>query len=120
MKNQSIWKKLKFAFNGIIYATRNEHNMQRHIISTLIVICLFYYLEISILWWALIILCIGLIIAAELLNSAIEDLIDYLHPEIHEKVGKRHVSRNGFSFEHNCFTNWISSYFISSFLIEKM
>lgn len=88
MKNQSIWKKLKFAFNGIIYATRNEHNMQRHIISTLIVICLFYYLEISILWWALIILCIGLIIAAELLNSAIEDLIDYLHPEIHEKVGK--------------------------------
>lgn len=87
MKNQSIWKKLKFAFNGIIYATRNEHNMQRHIISTLIVICLFYYLEISILWWALIILCIGLIIAAELLNSAIEDLIDYLHPEIHEKVG---------------------------------
>lgn len=88
MKNQSIWKKLKFAFNGIIYATKNEHNMQRHIISTLMVICLFYYLQISIFWWALVILCIGLIIAAELLNSAIEDLIDYLHPEIHEKVGK--------------------------------
>lgn len=88
MKNQSIWKKLKFAFNGILYATRNEHNMQRHIISTTIVICLFYYLKISIFWWALIILCIGLIIAAELLNSAIENLIDYLHPEIHEKVGK--------------------------------
>ncbi|QKJ26870.1 diacylglycerol kinase [Aliarcobacter cibarius] len=88
MKNQSIWKKLKFAFNGIVYATKNEHNMQRHLISALIVICLFSYFKISIFWWALIILCIGLIIASELLNSAIEALIDYLHPELHEKIGK--------------------------------
>lgn len=87
MKNQSIWKKLKFAFNGIIYALKNEHNMQRHLVSAILVICLFYFLEISIFWWALIILCIGLVIAAELINSAIETLIDYLHPEIHEKIG---------------------------------
>ena len=88
MKNQSIWKKLKFACNGIIYALKNEHNMQRHLISAILVICVFYFLEISIFWWALIILCIGLVIAAELLNSAIETLIDYLHPEIHEKIGQ--------------------------------
>ena len=87
MKNQSIWKKLKFAWNGVIYALKNEHNMQRHLISAVIVLGLFFFLKISILWWALIILCIGLVIAAELLNSAIETLIDYLHPEIHEKIG---------------------------------
>lgn len=87
MKNQSIWKKLKFACNGIIYALKNEHNMQRHLISAVIVLCLFFFLKISIFWWALIILCIGLVIAAELLNSAIETLIDYLHPQVHEKIG---------------------------------
>ena len=87
MKNQSILKKLKFALNGISYALKNEHNMRRHILSGILVICLFYFFEISLLWWALIILCIGLVIAAELLNSAIETLIDYLHPEMHEKIG---------------------------------
>lgn len=87
MKNQSIWKKLKFAFNGIFYAIKNEHNMKRHLILAILVLSLFYFLQISILWWALIILCIGLVIAAELLNSAIETLIDYLHPQLHEKIG---------------------------------
>lgn len=87
MKNQSMWKKLKFAWNGIIYAIKNEHNMQRHLISAILVICLFSFLKISIFWWALIILCIGLIIAAELINSAIEALIDHLHPQLHEKIG---------------------------------
>ena len=87
MKNQSILKKLKFALNGISYALKNEHNMRRHILSGILAICLFSFLEISLLWWALIILCIGLVIAVELLNSAIETLIDYLHPQLHEKIG---------------------------------
>ena len=36
----------------------------------------------------LIALCIGLVIAAELLNSALEALIDHLHPEIHPAIGR--------------------------------
>lgn len=39
------------------------------------------------LWWALIVLCVALVLAAELVNSAIETLTDHLHP-LHPVVGK--------------------------------
>lgn len=87
MKNRSLWNKLTFAWHGIVYAFKHEHNMQRHLIISIVVLSIFTWLKISAIWWALIILSMGLVIAAELVNSAIETLVDYLHPELHEKIG---------------------------------
>ena len=87
IKNQSLGRKFTFAWNGIVHAIKHEDNLKRHVVSGLIVICFFGWLNISAIWWALISLSIGLVIAAELANSAIEALIDYLHPEIHEQIG---------------------------------
>jgi diacylglycerol kinase (ATP) len=44
-------------------------------------------LRVSPLWWALIILCIAIVVALEALNSALEYVIDRLHPEIHAEIG---------------------------------
>lgn len=87
MKNRSLWHKLKFAWQGIIYAIKHEHNMQRHMIISMAVLVFFSWLDISLVWWALIIVSMGLVIAAEMANSAIEALVDYLHPELHEQIG---------------------------------
>jgi diacylglycerol kinase len=87
MKNQSLLHKFIFAWQGFIYAIKNEHNMQRHIIIAILTLGLFAWLGVASIWWALIVLCIGLILAAELANSAIESLIDHLHPERHEQIG---------------------------------
>lgn len=86
MKNQSFFKKLGFALSGFCYATKHEHNMRRHIIVGLLTLVFFAWLQPAPIWWALIILCITLVIATELVNSAIEGLIDYLHPHKHEKI----------------------------------
>ena len=39
------------------------------------------------LWWALVALISGLVLAFELMNAALEKLIDRLHPERHPEIG---------------------------------
>jgi len=88
MKNQSFRNKLSNAFSGIIFTWRNESNFRRQIILAIFTFAFFLVLRPDPLWWALIILCVGLVLATEMINSAIEALIDYLHPEIHPAIGK--------------------------------
>lgn len=46
------------------------------------------YLSLSIVSWSLVILSMGIVWAAEAFNSAIEFLVDLVHPEWHEKAGR--------------------------------
>lgn len=88
MKNQSIGQKLKNACNGIVFTYKTENNFRVHCYSAVVVILLLSLFQPELVWWALIIICIALIIAAELANTAIETLVDHLHPEIHPEIGK--------------------------------
>jgi undecaprenol kinase len=38
------------------------------------------------LWWAVVLLTIGFVLAAELANTAVEHLADHLHPEQHPSI----------------------------------
>lgn len=42
--------------------------------------------RIELVWWAILGLCIALVFTAEMVNAALEYLIDRLHPEIHEEI----------------------------------
>ncbi len=86
-KNQTLSRRLTNACKGIYFCWQEENSFRTHIILGLITTAVFAFLHISLIWWALIILCIGLILAAETLNTAIEALIDHLHPEIHPNIG---------------------------------
>ena len=88
MKSQPIQQKIKNAINGIIFTFKTESNFRFHCYSAILVFLVFIFLQPSLIWWALIIICIGLVIAAELANTAIETLLDHIHPEIHPEVGK--------------------------------
>jgi len=87
MKSQPFSQKLKNASNGIIFTFKTESNFRFHCYSSIAVFLVFIFIQPSLIWWALIIICIALVIAAELANTAIETLLDYMHPEIHPKVG---------------------------------
>ena len=39
------------------------------------------------IWWAVLGLAVGIVLMAELFNSALETLIDHVHPEHHPEVG---------------------------------
>ncbi len=87
----SIGKRLKsfvYAFNGLKVLFKEEHNARIHLVAAFCVILLGWFLELSALEWVAISLAIGAVFAAELFNSALENLADHLAPERHEKVKK--------------------------------
>ena len=77
-----------YAGRGIRLVFTSEANMKIHIlIAAVVVICGFFF-QITIQEWIACILCIGLVFSAEMINTAIENVVDLASPEHHELAGK--------------------------------
>lgn len=72
------------AINGIIFAIKNEANMRIHILATITVLLMCLFINISKLEIMLIIVMIALVIFSELVNTAIEKIVDIVSPEYNE------------------------------------
>ena len=83
-------KSFGYAIDGLKYAFKYEQNLTVHIVATILVIVFGILFNISSFEWLLIFLCIGLVIATELLNTSIEATIDLISPNKHPlaKVAK--------------------------------
>lgn len=80
-------KGAKYALKGAFILLRTEASVQvQFTIATLLTILGFYF-EISSTEWMFQILSIGLIISIEGLNTAVEEIADFIHPEFHNKIG---------------------------------
>ncbi len=88
MKNQNFNKRLAFALKGVKWAWSSERSFRSQVAITVLVICSLLYFKATLTWWAIFILVIGATLAAELLNTALEHLIDLLHPNYHPSIGK--------------------------------
>ncbi|TFJ94084.1 diacylglycerol kinase family protein [Lentibacillus salicampi] len=71
------------AWNGIKAATRTEGNFRIHLITAFAVISAGIFFRLTVIKWLMIIVAIGFVLAVELLNTAIEKMLDYLKPDIH-------------------------------------
>lgn len=69
-------KSFLHAIDGIIYTTKNEHNMVIIIPCMILAIIAGWTFKISATEWLFMILVIGLVIGAEMINTAIEALVD--------------------------------------------
>jgi diacylglycerol kinase len=78
----------KWAFKGIKDLLRHHPNAQVHTLATCLVVPLSFYLKISRIEWAIILLCIALVLSMEALNSAVEYLADKVSPEQDPLIGK--------------------------------
>jgi diacylglycerol kinase len=86
MKN--ILKSFKFAFEGLKILLQEEQNARIHLLIMLVVIIAGFVYNISYLEWVAIIFAIGLVFALEILNTAIENLADFVSPDKHQKIKK--------------------------------
>lgn len=83
----------KNAFSGLNHIYKTERNFRIHLCISLIVLTLLGIFNAPSIEWALIILVIGLVVSAEILNTAIEIMVDiycpYYHPlaKISKDVG---------------------------------
>ena len=82
-KSKSILHSFSFAVTGIITAVKQERNMRFHVVSSIIVIFLSWYFSITKMEWLFILFAIGGMFTLELLNSAIERVVDLTTSEIH-------------------------------------
>jgi diacylglycerol kinase len=83
---QMIKKTIKsfgFALKGILYTIKTQSNFRFHLVATVVVVFCGFYFEIRTIEWLFLLLCIGLVLFAELLNTAIESAIDLCSPETH-------------------------------------
>ena len=77
-----------YAFRGIREVMGSEANMQIHIAITILVIVCGIAFSISLTEWMFCLLCIGLVVGAEMMNTAIENVVDLASPEQHPLAGK--------------------------------
>lgn len=69
-------KSFHHAVDGIIYAMENEKNILIMMIATILVFVVSFFLKVSKIELCLVVICIGMVIACELINSAIEACVD--------------------------------------------
>lgn len=77
-----------FAFNGIAYVFRFQHNAWIHLTAAIIAISAGIWKGISTSEWIAITVVSGMVISMEIINTAIEKLVDIVHPEFSQKAGQ--------------------------------
>lgn len=89
-KLYSLAKSFKYAFNGIRFCVRHEKNMRIHIVATLYVLYFSQFYNFTRAEYILLILTCVIVLSLEMLNTAIEVVIDKVSPEYSAlaKVGK--------------------------------
>ena len=83
-----LFHSFKFAFHGFWLACKEQPNLRIHLFVSALVVGLAFYFRVSKLDWCILLLCIGLVISLELLNSSIEGIVDLVSPERQVKAGK--------------------------------
>jgi diacylglycerol kinase (ATP) len=76
------------AMKGVWWFFRHEKNSLIYVLAIPTVIALGFWLEVSKKEWIALSLAMGLVLCAELINTAIEETIDLLHPDQHPQAGR--------------------------------
>ena len=87
MAKNSLLKSFAFAFKGLNFALR-ERNFILHILSACLAIGFGIFFNISSFEWTVIVICIGGVLSLEIMNTAVEDIVDKISPERNEQAGR--------------------------------
>jgi diacylglycerol kinase (ATP) len=80
-------KSIGFAVKGAYKLITTEHSVMVQSSLAILMIIAGFVLHISREEWMLQILAFGLVLGVESLNTAVEKMADFIHPEFHEKIG---------------------------------
>lgn len=90
MRAPSLLASFAYAMQGVAHALRTQRNFKIHVAVTLVVLVAGLALGLGADQWAVLVVVIGLVLQAELFNTAIEAIVDHVSPEFHPlaKVAK--------------------------------
>jgi len=87
----SILKRIEsfgFAFNGLKILIKEEHNSRIHLFVAIVIVIVSFIFQISSSEWILILFSISFVLVTEIINSAIENISDFISPEKHNSIKK--------------------------------
>ncbi|HET9028965.1 MAG TPA: diacylglycerol kinase [Candidatus Aquilonibacter sp.] len=73
-----LWRSFNHAFEGIMYAARTQQNMRIHLMVGLLVVLASLFLRLDRSYVVALVVLVALVLALELLNTAIEAIVDLL------------------------------------------
>lgn len=76
MKSRNLFESFNYAFEGIIYAFKTQRNMRLHFLATAAVLIASLVFKLSKLEILILFLTIALVVLAEMINTAIEVVVD--------------------------------------------
>jgi len=83
-----FFKAFVYAAAGWRHAARSQPNFRFEMLACVGVIAAGFYFGITAVEWMFCVLCMGAVLAAELINTGMESLTDLVSPDIHPLAGK--------------------------------
>lgn len=80
-------KSMVFAFKGAVKLITTEHSVMVQASLAVIMIIAGFYFDITKTEWMFQIFAFGLVLSIEGLNTAVEKIADFVHPDFHERIG---------------------------------
>jgi diacylglycerol kinase len=85
---KSFFRSVQYAIHGIWAGISEQRNLKVQIGIALIVIGAGFFLRITPFEWCMVLICMGMVIGLEMINSAIESLVDLVTLERKPLAGK--------------------------------
>ncbi len=88
-KRSFLYKRLKsfkYALRGFSGVAITQPNFIIHMIAIAVVFVVGYVMKIHLMEWGLVVLAIGLVLIAEIFNTAVEWLGDLISPDYNDKI----------------------------------
>ena len=86
MKGRPFRQRMRFAVAGLIEAWRREASFRTQVILAAVAVVVALALRPGLAWTAVVAVAIALVLACEMINSALEAVIDHLHPDAADPI----------------------------------
>jgi diacylglycerol kinase len=83
---KAIFKSIKYAFEGLHHVVKTQNNARFHLLATLIVVVLSFWVNLNPNEWCLILIAISIVWIAECFNTTLESFFDLVNPDPHPLV----------------------------------
>ena len=88
--DKSLWGSIKYAFQGIWHALKNNRNLRIAFLAAVLVIILGLYFQVTATEMIILLITILLVILTEMINTSIEEMVNLITTEhkIEAKIAK--------------------------------
>jgi len=87
MRKPPVHKSLRNAFRGVFLMMKHERNFQLEFAAFLVNVFLIFYLKLCSTDTILILMVSLGVLTTEILNTAIEKICDFIHPDFDKRIG---------------------------------